>query len=100
MIKGVGNVPNLKCKINIGTHGGTIHGDETFAATGYELANMDKDVFVVRIVDPKILTTSKFDLVLDIGGGEFDHHQEGFNIRRKSGEKYASAGLIWRRFGE
>lgn len=100
MIKGVGNVPNLKCKINIGTHGGTIHGDETFAATGYELANMDKDVFVVRIVDPKILTTSKFDLVLDIGGGEFDHHQEGFNIRRKSGEKYASAGLMWRRFGE
>lgn len=100
MIKGVGNVPNSEYEIKIGTHGGGFHGDETAGVSIYELANMEKDIFVVRIVDTRLLTSSKLDLVLDIGGGEFDHHMEGFNVRRKSGEKYASAGLMWRRFGE
>lgn len=98
MIKGVGPVANTECEINIGTHGGTIHGDETAGVSIYELANPEKDIFVVRIIDTKQL--NGLDLVLDIGGGEFDHHMAGFNIRRKSGEKYASAGLMWRRFGE
>lgn len=98
MIKGVGPVANTEYEINIGTHGGTIHGDETAGVSIYELANPEKDIFVVRIIDTKQL--NGLDLVLDIGGGEFDHHMAGFNIRRKSGEKYASAGLMWRRFGE
>lgn len=91
-------MPNPECEINIGTHGGGFHPDDTVGTTIYELANMEKDIFVVRIVDTRQL--NGLDLALDIGGGEFDHHMAGFNVRRKSGEKYASAGLMWRRFGE
>lgn len=98
MIKGVGPVANTECEINIGTHGGGFHPDDTAGITIYETANMKKDIFVVRTGDLKQL--GGLNLVLDIGGGEFDHHMAGFNIRRKSGEKYASAGLMWRRFGE
>jgi len=40
------------------------------------------------------------NILVDVGGGEYDHHQTGGNGARKDiGIKYASCGLIWRDFG-
>ena len=39
-------------------------------------------------------------IVLDIGGGKYDHHQRGGNGARENGVPYASCGLIWREFGK
>ncbi len=52
----------------------------------------------MRTRDPQEL--EQLDLVVDIGGGMFDHHMAGFNVRRITGEKYASAGLVWKNFAE
>ena len=40
------------------------------------------------------------DICVDIGDGEFDHHQADFNETRTNGIKYASAGLVWKSFGK
>lgn len=38
-------------------------------------------------------------IVYDIGGGKYDHHQEGGNGTRENGIPYSSVGLVWRDFG-
>ena len=48
----------------------------------------------------KLKINKQADLILDVGGGVYDHHQQGGNGTRDNGVKYASAGLIWRDFGE
>jgi len=54
------------------------------------------DVDVIRTRDKEILDT--LDLVYDVGGGEYDHHDIE-KVYRESGTPYAACGLIWRRFG-
>ena len=56
------------------------------------------DVSVIRSRDLKFLEENT-DLLVDIGGGKFDHHQKGGNGQRENGIKYASAGLIWKEYG-
>ncbi len=79
------------------THNGTFHADEVFASIVL-MGISDKD-------DLKIHRTSEVPeginaIVYDVGLGEFDHHQSGGNGSREDGIKYASFGLIWRRFGK
>ncbi len=87
-----------KGAINLGTHNGIFHCDEVVGIAILELAYMGRPICVRRTRDAKEL--KQLDLVIDVGGGEFDHHIAGFNVRRPSGVKYASAGLVWQSFGK
>lgn len=82
--------------ITVGTHNGFCHGDELVACGIYGL--LHPNLTIVRTRDSAIL--SQCDICIDIGGGKFDHHQKGFNKTRTNGIKYASAGLIFKEYGE
>ena len=81
----------------IGTHNGIFHSDEVIACAILCLSNPDKTIQILRSRDKKELDLC--DICIDVGGGKFDHHQPGFNEVRCNGIKYASAGLIWKNFG-
>lgn len=98
MIIGVGEHCNTKCTMNFGTHNGIFHCDEVVGIAILEIAHMNTDAYVVRTRN--IDELNKLDIVIDIGGGMFDHHMAGFNVCRPTGEKYASAGLVWKEFAE
>ena len=84
--------------MTFGTHNGIFHCDEVVGIAILEIAHMNTDVCVVRTRNLDEL--NKLDIVIDIGGGMLDHHMAGFNLCRPTGEKYASAGLVWREFAE
>lgn len=84
-------------KIIVGTHNGIFHCDEVLAVAILSIATKD-EINVIRSRDLELLN-SNTDILVDIGGGEFDHHQKGGNGERENGVKYASAGLIWRKYG-
>ena len=98
MIIGVGENSNTKCTMKFGTHNGIFHCDEVVGIAILEIAHMNTETYVVRTRNLDEL--NKLDIVIDIGGGMFDHHMPGFNVCRPTGEKYASAGLVWREFAE
>lgn len=98
MIIGIGDRMDSRCAINFGTHNGIFHSDDVLSAAILELAFIFADAYLVRTRDPEVL--KKLNIVFDIGGGEFDHHMKGFCLCRHSGEMYASAGLIWKSYGE
>lgn len=98
MIIGVGGTVNTECTLNFGTHNGIFHCDEVVGIAVLEIAHIDIDAYVVRTRNPNEL--NKLDIVIDIGSGMFDHHMAGFDVCRTTGEKYASAGLVWRNFAE
>ena len=99
MIIGVGEHCKRKKHImNFATHNGIFHCDEVVAIAILEIAHMNIGAFVVRTRDYNELNEA--DIVVDIGGGRFDHHITGFNVCRTTGEKYASAGLVWKDFAE
>ena len=78
------------------THGGVFHTDEVTAVT--ILKTIFNDAVVTRTRDPEVIAAA--DFAVDVGGGMFDHHQRGFDLRDESGGLYASAGLVWRQYGE
>lgn len=82
----------------IGTHDGIFHCDEVVAIAILCLLHKDKNIIVVRTRNIEILNNC--NLCVDIGGGMFDHHQLDFNLVRKNSIPYASAGLIWKIFGQ
>ena len=98
MSVGVGEIANLRCPLNFGTHNGIFHCDELIGMTILEMAHMTTDIYVVRSRD--LVELSKLSIVIDVGEGKFDHHGKDFNQCRPTGEKYASAGLMWKVFAE
>ena len=78
----------------IGTHHGRFHADEVMAVA--ILKQLYPDAIVVRSRATDVLATC--DLVVDVGGGFYDHHTTN-KVFRENGSAYASAGLIWRDFG-
>lgn len=88
--------------MRIATHPGGFHADDVFAIAVLRLAH--GAVEVVRSRDPEVLAGA--DARVDVGGrddpatGDFDHHQKGGAGERPNGIRYASFGLVWRRFGE
>ena len=80
--------------MNIITHNGKFHGDEVLAVA--ILTVCFPDAKIVRTRDRSLITSE--DIAVDFGGGEFDHHQRGFNERRENGELYSSAGLVWKKY--
>lgn len=94
--------------MRIATHDGSFHADEVFAVATMQLldgaAGADREPLeVVRTRDPALIADA--DLRIDVGfrddpaTGDFDHHQRGFDRVRRNGVRYASFGLVWRRFG-
>lgn len=83
----------------IATHDGTFHADETIACA--ILSYLYDHCEVIRSRDPKLLETA--DLIIDVSGinddKHFDHHSNEFNLSRDNGIHYATAGLMWLKFG-
>ena len=82
----------------IGTHNGIFHSDDVVAVAIICMLHSNEEVWVVRSRNTEVL--DKCDICVDIGGGLYDHHMPGFDLARADGVKYASAGLIWKEFGE
>ena len=78
------------------THAGLFHADDVFASVFLERVFGQLRLFRTFNVPEDVREDV---LVFDIGGGEFDHHQKGGNGMRKNGIKYASFGLLWRKYG-
>lgn len=99
MLKIINDVRNVVflCNKTYGcTHWGKFHADEVFASIILELYY--GELYILRVKDvPDKLPPNV--IVYDIGYGEFDHHQYGGNGIRSNGVPYASAGLIWKKFG-
>lgn len=77
------------------THNGQFHADDVFATALIRILNPDIKIRRVRQVPEDFK-----GLVYDIGGGEFDHHDEKTKEVRKNNVPYASFGKLWREFGE
>ena len=78
------------------THGNVFHADEILATA--ILTKINPELKVARVFRvPQNLSPNT--IVYDVGYGELDHHQKGGNGVRQNGVPYASAGLVWRRFG-
>jgi uncharacterized UPF0160 family protein len=88
--------------MQVATHPGNFHADDTFAVATLRLAHGD-DVEVIRTRDEALQAAA--DVRVDVGGrsdpetGDFDHHQKGGAGERPNGIRYASFGLVWRAFG-
>lgn len=87
--------------MRVATHPGNFHADDVFAIAVLGLA--EGVVEVVRTRDADRLAAA--DARVDVGGkddpssGDYDHHQKGGAGARENGIRYASFGLVWRRYG-
>ena len=90
-------------KKTIVTHSGTFHADDVFAVAILSKI-LDGNFKLVRTRDKKLFESA--DFVVDVGGTHdaheerFDHHQGEGAGTRKNGIAYASAGLVWNKYGE
>jgi len=93
----------LRKKIKVAVHSGKFHPDDVCAVAILSLC-LKRPIQVFRTRDPKVW--ADMDYVFDVGGeydpkvNIFDHHQEGWNMKRENGITYSSAGLAWKHFGE
>ena len=91
-----------KKRFVIGTHNGIFHADEVVACAIFALLYENMQVEIIRSRDISYLE-NKVDELVDIGGGEYDHHHRagtGGRGKRENGVPYASAGLVWKDFGK
>ena len=83
----------------IATHDGSFHADETVACA--ILSYIYDNTSVIRTRDPEEL--EKADIIIDVSGKNderhFDHHSKEFTLCRDNGIRYATAGLMWLKFG-
>ncbi len=85
----------------VAVHNGTFHADDVLAVAILRL--LYPKIKIIRTRDPEKF--NKADFRVDVGRrynpktGDFDHHQNEFNKKRKNGIPYASAGLVWKHFG-
>lgn len=97
---------NVISKIsNIITHDGKFHADEVVGIA--IIKNLVPWVRCTRSRETLEVLMSKDNRIrednvifIDVGGGDFDHHQKGGNGIRENGVPYASAGLVWKTYGE
>ncbi len=75
------------------THNGHFHSDDVLSAALLKIVGIVDDVRDIKRV-ARVPNDFK-GLVFDIGGGEFDHHQQVGARCRADGTKYASFGLLW-----
>lgn len=75
-------------------HSGVFHADEVFGVA--MISSIIDDLQVIRTRDESILET--YDIVADVGGGKYDHHQADKKLR-EDGIPYSAFGLLWQDFG-
>jgi len=76
------------------THAGNFHADDVFSTVF--LSKLYGNITVIRLKEYK---DDKSKLAFDIGLGEFDHHQKGYDKKRENGVHYCAFGLLWQKFG-
>jgi uncharacterized UPF0160 family protein len=87
--------------MKVATHPGNFHADDVFAVAVLGLA--EGPLQIVRTRDADALAAA--DARVDVGGrsdpetGDYDHHQKGGAGERPNGVRYASFGLVWKRYG-
>ncbi|MBQ7055843.1 MAG: MYG1 family protein [Alphaproteobacteria bacterium] len=95
MSKNIENLYNFAQKGCI-THSSRFHADDVLSAALLKISGIISDVSVIQRVGR---VPQNFDgLAFDIGGGEFDHHQQDARVR-PNGNKYAAFGLLWNAVG-
>lgn len=86
----------------IGTHDGSFHADEVFGCAALKICYPKAQI--IRSREPQVLEDC--DIVLDVGSvydhltHRYDHHQRGGAGERANNVPYASAGLVWKHFGD
>ncbi len=75
-------------------HSGVFHADDVFAVAF--MSEIEEGLEVIRTRDPQVLETC--DIVADVGGGKYDHHQADKQLR-EDGIPYCAFGLLWKDFG-
>ncbi len=90
--------------LKIVTHNGDFHSDDIFAIAVLSLAfEKEAQIEIVRTRDASQFASA--DFLVDIGGindvekNRFDHHQAGGAGARENGVPFASAGLVWKKYG-
>ena len=81
---------------NLITHGSKFHADDVFSTAFMSLIIENPVVCRVNNID---FSVGEDVIIYDIGFGEFDHHQKEFDLRHDSGVKYASFGLLFKKYG-
>ncbi len=74
------------------THSSRFHADDVLSATLLKITGVISDISVIQRVGR--VPQDFVGLAFDIGGGEFDHHQQNARMR-PNGDKYAAFGLLW-----
>lgn len=77
------------------THDGIFHGDDVLAVA--MLTIVYPDAYIERTRDLSDLPETA--ILVDVGGGEFDHHHNHNHQERDNGYPYAASGLVWRAAG-
>ncbi len=88
------NIETLKnlAKNGVVTHSSRFHADDILSAALLKMVGIISNISVIQRVGR---VPQNFNgLIFDIGGGQFDHHQQDARIR-PTGEKYAAFGLLW-----
>lgn len=84
---------SMRISDEVMTHAGRFHADDVFSAALLKIVK--PEVKVKRVMH----VPEDFDgIAFDIGGGRYDHHQKGAEVR-ESGYAYAAFGLLWRDLG-
>lgn len=78
------------------THAGMYHADDVCATALLQII-FGSNIEIVRINNINDVVIEDDDIVFDIGGGKFDHHQEGSEVR-ENGIPYAAFGLLWKEY--
>lgn len=84
----------------IATHDGTFHADETTACA--VITYLFDNAKIIRTRNTDLMEEA--DLIIDVSlkndERHFDHHSKLFTRTRKNGIRYATAGLMWEKFGQ
>ena len=83
---------------NVTVHAGQFHADDVAAVALLQIGNPDVTYNRVFRVDGYNVESTEDNIVADIGGGVFDHHQKNAPVR-PDGLKECAATLIWKCFG-
>ena len=90
------NIIKINTLKKVFVHSGIFHSDDVFSCAMLSL--MNNNIIFERVAKaPAILSTG--ELCVDIGFGEYDHHQSK-KAFRKDGTVYSSFGLLFRDFGK
>ena len=81
--------------MKMAVHNGVFHADEVFGVALME--TIEPELQVIRTRDEAVI--AECDLVADVGGGKYDHHQAD-KVLREDGIPYCAFGLLWRDYGK